>query len=94
MEIKVLSKSEREIEIEIGGEGHTFLNLLKSALLQDKRVEAATYDIEHPLISDPILYVRTDGSDPVEVLRDAASQVSKQLDEFKKKFLTATQRDS
>lgn len=92
MEIKVLSKSEREIEIEIGGEGHTFLNLLKSALLQDKRVEAATYDIEHPMISDPILYLRTDGSDPVEVLRDAASQVSKQLDEFKKKFLTAASK--
>ncbi|MEM2933630.1 MAG: DNA-directed RNA polymerase subunit L [Methanocellales archaeon] len=92
MEIKVLSKSEREIEIEIGGEGHTFLNLMKSALLQDKRVEAATYDIEHPLISDPILYLRTDGSDPFEVLRDAASQIGKQCDELKKKFLSAVRK--
>lgn len=92
MEIKIFSKSDREIEIEVVGEGHTFLNLMKSALLQDKRVEAATYDIEHPMISDPILYLRTDGSDPVTVLKEAATSISKQCDDFKKKFTSAASK--
>lgn len=33
-------------------------------------------------ISDPILYIKTDGTDPIEVLKDAASKIIDQCDEF------------
>ncbi len=84
--IKVLRKTKRELELEIKGEDHTFLNALKSALLQNEDVKIATYDIEFPSISDPILYLRTKDSDPIEALKDASALLSKQCDEFKRKF--------
>ena len=46
MEIKILSKTDTDVEIEIKGENHTLLNALKAALLKDKAVKVATYDIE------------------------------------------------
>lgn len=46
MEIKVLNKTDTEIEVEVKGEDHTMMNALKSSLLKDKAVKVATYDIE------------------------------------------------
>jgi DNA-directed RNA polymerase subunit L len=46
------------VRIEIEGEGHTFCNVLQKALLEDETVETASYDIPHPLVSSPIVYVR------------------------------------
>lgn len=42
MDIKVLKKTDTEIEVEIKGEDHTLLNALKSSLLKDKAVKVAT----------------------------------------------------
>ena len=86
MEIKVFNKTSQEIKLEICGETHTLLNALKSILLEDERVIIATYDIKHPEISNPVLYIRTDGIDPVIALGDASTILSKQCTEFKRKF--------
>ncbi len=85
-EIKILRKTKHELELELKGEDHTFLNALKSALLQNEGVKIATYDIECPGISDPVLYVRTKDTDPIEALKDASALLSKQCDGFKRKF--------
>ena len=86
MEIKVFNKTSQEIKLEICGETHTLLNALRSILLEDERVILATYDIKHPEISNPILYIQTDGIDPVIALGDASTILSKQCTEFKRKF--------
>ncbi|MFC1787360.1 DNA-directed RNA polymerase subunit L [Halobacteriota archaeon] len=86
MEIKVFNKTSQEIKLEICGETHTLLNALKFILLEDERVIIATYDNKHPGISNPILYIRTDGTDPVIALNDASTILSKQCTEFKRKF--------
>jgi len=82
MEVTILSKKENEINMKIAGETHTLMNLLKTTLLNNEHVEIATYDIEHPTISDPVLFVRTDGADPVEVIKKAIRDIIKQCDEF------------
>ena len=82
MELTILKKSEKEINIRVSGESHTLLNMLKTALLENPHVEIATYDIKHPTISDPVLFVRTDGKDPVEVIKKASNDLIKECDEF------------
>jgi len=86
MEAKILRKTKHELELELKGEDHTFLNALKSVLLQNEDVKIATYDIEYPGVSDPVLYMRTKDTNPIEALKDASALLSRQCDEFKRKF--------
>lgn len=82
MELKIIDKTEDEMHLEIKGETHTLLNMLKSLLLEDVRVNTASYDMKHVSISDPILYVKTDGSSPIIVVKEAAEKLVLQCDEF------------
>ncbi len=86
MDIKVIEKNDSEILIEIGGESHTLLNTLKSSLLDDPRVKVATYDIKHPTISEPVLFVKTDGVDPVVAIKEASVRLIEVYEEFKSVF--------
>jgi DNA-directed RNA polymerase subunit L len=47
MELKILEKSDDEMKMEIAGESHTLLNMLKIILLEDERVHTASYDMKH-----------------------------------------------
>jgi len=87
VEIKVLKKASNELKIEIKSEGHTFCNVLQQALLEDDTIEMAGYKIEHPLTSNPTVYVRTKGTrKPKAVLIDAAKKIQKQNKELHKSF--------
>ena len=83
MNLKILQSTKNELKIEIQGEGHTFCNLLQQALLQDKGVEMAGYDVPHPLIPNAILYVRTKReTSPKKALERALSKVGEMSNEF------------
>lgn len=82
MELTILKKTDNEINIKVAGETHTLLNLLKTALLNNKHVDIATYDIKHPTISEPVLFVRTDGADPIEVIKKASKELINECNEF------------
>lgn len=86
MELKILDKTDYEINMEIQGEDHTLLNVLKSILLEDERVEIASYDMKHVNISQPVLYVKTDGTDQITVIKDALSKLISRCDEFNTVF--------
>ena len=82
MELKILDKTDNDMHLEIIGESHTLLNMLKSILLEDERVHTASYDMKHVTISEPVLFVMTDGTDPIIVVKDAASTLLSECDEF------------
>lgn len=89
MNIKILKKTSDELEVEIEGEGHTFCNVLQRALLEDKTVEMAGYNISHPLIANPVVYVRMKEKrkpkkKPEVALHEAASKVRQQTKQFRK----------
>ncbi len=86
MELTIINKTKNEINLRVAGETHTLLNMLKTALLNNKHVEIATYDIKHPTISEPVLFVRTDGADPIDVITKASKEITKECDEFIKLF--------
>jgi len=83
MDLRVIDLSDEELSIEIAGEDHTFMNVLKGTLLETDGVEAATYDMNPEQSggqTDPILTIKTDGVDPLEALEDAAEQVKAKTD--------------
>jgi len=89
LELKVISKTENELKVEIKGEDHTLLNLLRTALLEYPSVEVVWYDISHPLVSEPLLYIKTKDEDPVELLKKVLKGLKEDLDEMEMKFRDA-----
>jgi len=90
MKIKVLKKTSNELKIEVEGEGHTLCNVLQKALLEDDTIVMAGYHIQHPLIGNPIIYVRTKGErKPEATVREAAKKIRGQYGEFRKSFKEA-----
>ncbi|MDD3042645.1 MAG: DNA-directed RNA polymerase subunit L [Methanosarcinaceae archaeon] len=89
MELNIISITENELEVEFKGETHTLLNSLKDNMVRDERVEIAYYDMKHVSISEPVLFMRTNGADPLLVLKDAASALIANCDEFIEVFKKA-----
>ncbi|MGD0450619.1 MAG: DNA-directed RNA polymerase subunit L [Candidatus Bathyarchaeia archaeon] len=83
MKVKVITKSDNELKIEIEGGTHGICNLLAKRLLEDKTVEFAGYDVPHPLASNPIIYVRMKGAaKPESALIRAVQKVREANDAF------------
>jgi DNA-directed RNA polymerase subunit L len=79
MELRVIEKSDTELSIEIAGEDHTFMNVLKGALLETEGIVAATYDVNPEQSggqTDPVLTIKTDDdTDALDALEAAAERV-------------------
>ena len=93
MELRVISSSDDELVMEIGGEDHTFLNVLKRALLDTDGVGSATYNMNPEQSggqTEPVLTIETvDGTDPLEALDAAAEAVSSSAAAFRDAYDTA-----
>ncbi len=82
METKVVRKEESLLEFEIEGEDHTFLSALREALKDLPGVLFAAYRSPHPLLENPIFYIRTKDLDPIEAVRKAADATIQQCDDL------------
>ncbi|WP_254543830.1 DNA-directed RNA polymerase subunit L [Halomarina pelagica] len=93
MELRVIENEPTELAIEIAGEDHTFMNVLKGALLETEGVAAATYDVNPEQSggqTDPILTVKTEGGvDPLDALEAAAQNVKDKSTAFREAFESA-----
>jgi len=93
MELRVLEKTEDELRIEVAGEDHTFMNVLKGALLEIDGVAAATYDMNPEQSggqTEPILSVTTEGElDPLDAVADGADRVTEKTAAFRDAFESA-----
>ena len=79
MELRVIDKAETELALEIAGEDHTFMNVLKGALLETEGVTAATYDVNPEQSggqTEPVLTIKTESDvDALDALEDGAERV-------------------
>ncbi|MBS3760457.1 DNA-directed RNA polymerase subunit L [Halodesulfurarchaeum sp.] len=93
MDLRVIERGESELVIEIAGEDHTFMNVLKGALLEAEDVSAATYDMNPEQSggqTEPVLTIKTeDGTDPLDALEAAATRIKDQLTDFQNAFEAA-----
>ncbi len=93
MDLRVIEKGDGELRIEITGEDHTFMNVLKGALLETDGVVAATYDVNPEQSggqTEPILSIKTeDGTDPLDALEAATDRIKEQTTDFRDAFEAA-----
>ncbi|SDR42006.1 DNA-directed RNA polymerase subunit L [Natronobacterium texcoconense] len=93
MELRVTDRTEDELSIEIAGEDHTFMNVLKGALLENDDVSAATYDVNPEQSggqTEPILTIKTEGDvDPIDALEASAADVREKAVSFRDAFEAA-----
>jgi DNA-directed RNA polymerase subunit L len=93
MDLRVIEKSETELTIEIAGENHTFMNVLKGELLETDGVTAASYDMNPEQSggqTEPLLTIKTDEeTDPLDALQSAATRTGDELRDFADVFEAA-----
>jgi DNA-directed RNA polymerase subunit L len=93
MDLRVIEKGDEELTIEVAGENHTFMNVLKGALLETDGVTAASYDMNPEQSggqTEPLLTIKTEaGVDPLDALQDAAARTGDELREFADAFQAA-----
>ena len=89
MDLKVLQKDKTVLKLEVQGEDHTFMNILRQELWQDKDLQSAGYTLQHALTTSPILLVQTAKKDPFKALDDAAKRLEEEAQDLKAKFKKA-----
>ena len=93
MELRVIDKTDEELEIEIVGEDHTFMNVLKGALLETEGVTAATYDMNPEQSggqTDPVLTIKTEADvDALDALEDGAGRIVEKSEGFREAYRAA-----
>ena len=94
MDLRVIESGPDELRIEIAGEDHTFMNVLKGVLLETESVTAATYDMNPEQSggqTDPILTIKTvSDTKPLDALEAAAAGVEVKTQAFRDAFETAS----
>lgn len=87
MAIRIVKEEKNKLEIEIPKEDHTIGNLLRTALLANKHVKYAGYQVIHPLTGGIRLVVQTDtGTKPRSALVKALSDIETETKEFRDKL--------
>jgi len=90
MKINVLKHEGNELRVELVGEGHSFCNALQSILLKDETLDFSGYNLPHPLVGQPTIYVRGKGRrDLWRALLDASESLEKELEHIQKRFQEA-----
>ena len=89
MELKKLEKSKEKLKVEVKGEDHTLMNLLREGAWKAGADQAA-YMIEHPYLSQPKIIVRS--KDPRKTLIDSAQMVIDEAASFQKEFKKALKK--
>lgn len=85
MEIKILREEENVLLIEFLDESETFLNLLREELWNVKGVIEAAYIKEHPELSNPKLWIKTENIKAREALKIAINNLIEKFNLLSKK---------
>lgn len=87
MEVKILEQGKDFVKVELIGEDHTLANVLKDELNHDSHVTVSGYKIDHPLVGNPILVVKTDGKeDPIKAIIACIVRLKKKNSELLAQF--------
>ncbi|MQY83297.1 hypothetical protein GH157_06370 [archaeon] len=87
MKLNIVIEESDRIEMEVGGEGHTLLNLLQDSMHSHKDVKLAGYTKPHPLMDRSSLFITVKrGKDPKKALIESAGDAVARIEDFLKKF--------
>ena len=81
----MLQKStKKKIVFELTDKTHTFCNMLKDELQNDKNVSVATYTINHPLVGKPVFTLEIESGDIKKILDNAINRLQKKISDLEK----------
>ena len=87
MRLNIVIEESEKIEMEVGEEGHTLLNLLQDSMHSHKDVKMAGYTKPHPLMDRSSLFITVKrGKDPKKALIESAEDAKAKIEDFLKKF--------
>lgn len=87
MRLDIIKAEKNHLEMMVGGEGHTLLNLLQSSLLAHRNVAMAGYSKPHPLMDHSLLYLNTKGrKTPEKILAESIEDAKKRMNGFLNEF--------
>ena len=89
MQLKVTDKGKDSLKVEVRGETHTLLNILRENAWK-AGAKQASYTISHPYLSQPEMYVVA--ADPRKVLSSAAQMTIDQAQDFTVSFKRALKK--
>ncbi len=89
MKMEVIKNEKEMAEFRLEGERHSFPNLLRSKLLENKGVEYVSYVLDHPLDKSARFVIKTSGKTPKKALEEAAKEIESDLEEFGSKIKKA-----
>ena len=76
MKITILEQKKNKLHFEVEAD-HTFCNVLKKELWNDKDLHISGYYTEHIQVGHPRFIVETSDKDPMDALRDAVKRLKK-----------------
>jgi DNA-directed RNA polymerase subunit L len=89
MQLKTLEKKGDSLRLEVTGETHTLLNILRENAWS-AGAKQASYTIRHPYLSQPEMYIVA--ADPKKVLSSAAQMTIDQAQDFAAAFKRALKK--
>jgi DNA-directed RNA polymerase subunit L len=82
MEIKIIEDTKDRVVFEVIGADNTLSNILKEKIAEQKGVDVCSYNIEHPLVSNPKFVVEADNAG--KAITAAIDALKKENNDFKK----------
>jgi len=82
MDMKLINKDKRSIEIMLSKEDENLVQPLEHALLNDSKTEYAAYTKKHPFLDDPIIGVVVKEGKPQTALKRASRTILRDLGNF------------
>lgn len=89
MKLKKLEKTKEKLKLEVAGEDHTLLNILREKAWE-AGADQASYSIEHPYLSEPTLTIRS--KNPQKTLLHSSQLVIDDAVAFQKGFKKALKK--
>jgi len=87
LNVEIVEKDKKSIELRVSGEGHTLFSALRKILFEDTDVSFAGYDVEHPILGSTKFYLRVKGRKGVStILAEAVEKLIKRAKELRHKF--------
>ena len=87
MEIKILVNEKNMLEMELTDIDQSLAQLLAEKLSAEKSVEFAAFKLEHPMIANPKIIVKTKKGDPEKLVLEKLEEIKKEVKDFKTRFL-------
>jgi DNA-directed RNA polymerase subunit L len=89
MELEILSKKDDKLQIEVRGENHTLLNILRENAWKTG-AKQVSYMIKHPYLSHPKIIIKS--GQYKKVLTGAAQMIIDDATAFSKEFKRAVKK--